>query len=86
MKQIQKKQYTIRNLEPKLDETLRAKSKNLGKSLNDVVLEALRKGAGLTDAPSLYHDLDSLSGCWKKDPEFEKSLQEQDQIDPHLWS
>ena len=83
---MQLKQYTIRNLEPKLDEVLRAKTKVTGHSLNEVVLEALRKGAGLGEKPIFYHDLDHLAGTLKDDPQFEETLQLQDAIDTDLWS
>lgn len=86
MKSTQKKQYTVRNLEPELDKALREQSQKTGKSLNEVVLETLKKGVGLSGATLLFHDLDFLSGSWQEDPEFEKILSLQDQIDPNLWS
>lgn len=86
MKSSHLKQYTIRNLPPQLDEALRKKARQSGLSLNEVALEALHRGSGLSKETVFYHDLDSLIGTWKEDPEFEKALEDQDQIDSHLWS
>lgn len=86
MKSSHAKQYTVRSLSPQLDRALRQKSRETGKSLNEVVLETLQKGVGLSDQPIEYHDLDALIGTWKEDPEFDAVLQAQDQVDPNLWS
>ncbi|MBI2346539.1 MAG: hypothetical protein HYV03_06620 [Deltaproteobacteria bacterium] len=86
MKSSQAKQYTVRSLSPQLDRALRQKSRETGKSLNEVVLETLEKGAGLGEQPIEYRDLDALIGTWKEDQEFDAALRAQDQIDPHLWS
>lgn len=85
MKSIQKKQYTIRNLTPQLDSRLRQKSRETRKSLNEVALDALRRGAGLADEPILHHDLDPFIGTWKEDAEFEAALRTQDQVDSKMW-
>lgn len=85
MKSTQKKQYTVRNLEPELDKALREQSQKTGKSLNEVVLETLKKGVGLGGVPFLFNDLDFLSGSWQPDPECEEAIQLQHQIDTNLW-
>lgn len=86
MKSSQKRQYTIRNISPQLDKELRKKISESGKSLNEAVLDTLKRGVGLTDQPIVHHDLDPLIGTWKEDPEFEEAIRQQDQIDPRLWS
>jgi len=86
MKSTQPKQYSIRNLTVPLDQRLRQKARESGKSLNEVVLETLHRGAGLAEETPIYHDLDDLIGKWREDPAFEEALQSQDQIDPKLWS
>ncbi len=86
MKSSHKKQYTIRNLPAQLDQKLRQKTREERKSLNEVVVEALKQGVGLSEQPCFFHDLDSLAGSWKEDSEFEASLEIQDQVDPKLWS
>lgn len=83
---MQPRQYTIRNLSRRLDETLRKKSRESGKSLNEIVLDVLHQGAGLGDQPLLHHDLDHLIGSWKEDPKFEEALRLQDQVDRKIWS
>ncbi len=86
MKSNQRIQYTIRNLTPQLDRTLRQKAREMRQSLNEVVLEAVSRGVGLKDQPVIHHDLDSLAGTWLEDPAFEEALRQQDQVDPKMWS
>jgi hypothetical protein len=78
-------QYTIRDIPRELDEALRHASKRFHKSLNQVTLEALLKGANLEGKPQKYHDLDTCCGSWMEDPEFDKSLKAQRQIDEDRW-
>ncbi|MBI4373322.1 MAG: hypothetical protein HY542_00440 [Deltaproteobacteria bacterium] len=85
MKSSHVRQYTIRNLSRQVDGLLRRKSEEEGKSLNEVVLEALERGVGLTEETVIYKDLDSLAGSWKEDPRFDEALKAQDQVDTKLW-
>lgn len=78
-------QYTLRQIPRELDAALRRKAKREGKSLNQVALEALTRGAGTEQAPLKFHDLDFAIGTWVDDPEFDKIIEEQDQIDPEMW-
>jgi len=32
-----------------------------------------------------YHDLDHFIGTWEEDPEFDRALEDQRQIDEELW-
>ena len=77
--------YTLRNVPLLLDEALRAKARGEGKSLNDVTLEALMAGVGLTGQPIKHRDLSDIAGSWVADPATEKALLEQRRIDPELW-
>ena len=45
-------QYTVRNVPSFLDRALRRMSRENGASLNDVLLEALARGAGLDAEPT----------------------------------
>jgi hypothetical protein len=54
-------QYTIRSVPPKVDSALRQQARKTGKSLNEVVLETLEKGAGVKP-DARYHDLDWFVG------------------------
>ena len=79
------KQYTIRAIPEDLDDSLRRNSVREGCSLNNYVIETLKKGAGLTDAPPVFHDLDFLSGTWIKDDVCERALEEFNRIDEDIW-
>lgn len=67
-------QYTIRSIPQKLDKTLRRRAKTSGKSLNEVVLESLAKGAGVDITTQTFHDLDWFVGAMKHDPDFDEAL------------
>lgn len=78
-------QYTIRNVPDVLDEALRRSAREQGKSLNEVAIEALTRGAGLGEHRCRQRDLSDIAGSWRKDPAFEASVAAQDTIDPDLW-
>ena len=79
-------QYTIRNIPKRIDQALRKRAKEQGKSLNDVAIEALAVATGVRPAKSVkYCDLSDFAGKWVEDPEFDKIMAEQDQIDPEMW-
>ena len=78
-------QYTIRNVPDLLDETLRRSAREQGKSLNEVAIEALVRGAGLSERRFRQRDLSDIAGSWRKDPAFEAALAAQDTIDAKLW-
>ena len=77
-------QYTIRNVPTLLDSALRRSAREQGKSLNEVVLEALARGAGLSDRWS-RRDLSDIAGTWRNDAAFNNALTAQDTIDEKLW-
>ena len=78
-------QYTIRNVPELVDAALRQSARQQGKSLNDVAIEALTRGAGLTETRSRQRDLSDIAGSWRKDAEFDRALAAQDTIDEELW-
>ena len=86
MRSMQKKQYTLRDIPTEVDRTLRQKARASGTSLNQCAIDALRRGAGLTENPVLYNDLDPLIGSWKEDPAFDEAIKLQDQVDLKIWS
>lgn len=61
------KQYTIRSVPPKLDETLRQRARQSGKSLNEVSIEALSRGVGISAESTTYDDLDWFIGSGSVD-------------------
>jgi hypothetical protein len=78
-------QYTIRNVPETLDAALRRAAQIEGKSLNEVAIEALARGAGLTaDAPK-QRDLSDVAGTWHEDPGFNRAIAAQDTIDEEMW-
>jgi len=78
-------QYTIRGIPPAVDVALRERARAAGKSLNDVAIEALAEGVGVTSAPRQRRNLDDIAGTWKADRAFYEAIADQDQIDEDLW-
>jgi plasmid stability protein len=78
-------QYTIRNVPDTLDEALRRVARERGKSLNDVAIEALARGAGITGEQRRQRDLGDIAGTWRKDPAFDSAVAAQDTIDEEMW-
>jgi hypothetical protein len=78
-------QYTIRNVPNTLDEALRRAARERGKSLNDVTIEALARGAGITGERHQQRNLDDIVGTWRKDPAFDGALAAQDTVDEEMW-
>jgi hypothetical protein len=78
-------QYTIRNVPEPVDAALRRMARQRGKSLNQVAVEALVRGAGLDEQRVRQRDLSNIAGTWRKDPAFEKAIASQDTVDPELW-
>jgi hypothetical protein len=69
-----------------VDAALRRKATEEGKSLNEVLRQALLKEAGLAGQERrTYDDLDHLAGTWVEDPEFDAAIAAQDVIDESLW-
>lgn len=78
-------QYTIRNVPDPLDAALRRKAREQGKSLNEVAVEALTRGAGLSEHRDRHRDLSDIAHTWQKDPAFDSALAAHDTIDEDLW-
>jgi len=62
-------QYTIRSIPSNVDTALRRRAQKTGKSLNEVAVEALAKGAGVTPNAS-FNDLDWFIGSKALDNKF----------------
>ena len=78
-------QYTIRNVPDYLDAALRSAAGEQRKSLNEVMLEALVRGAGVGNVPCRMRDVSDIVGTWVEDPVFDAALAEQDTIDESMW-
>jgi hypothetical protein len=79
-------QYTVRDVPPAVDSTLRRKARLDGKSLNGFLRDALIREAGLdSGADIVHHDLDDLAGRWEEDPDFDAAIEAQHAVDEDLW-
>ena len=78
-------QYTIRKVPRNVDDALRRRAKQTGKSLNQVLLESLRESAGVSEEAARYSDLDDLAGTWKNDKAFEEAIRSFEKIDQDDW-
>ena len=78
-------QYTVRNVPDAIDSALRERAGRERRSLNEIVIETLRRGLGVTDDTVQYSDLDDLAGMWQEDPVFDLAVAEQDRVDQDLW-
>lgn len=78
-------QYTIRNIPGALDAMLRDRARKEGKSLNEMVIDALARAMGFSKEPVRKRDLSGIAGTWIDDPEFDRAIEDQDQIDEDLW-
>jgi plasmid stability protein len=77
-------QYTIRNLPEALDAALREAARRQGRSLNEMAILALERGAGL-QGPTRRRDLADVAGTWQEDPAFDKAVAALDTIDESIW-
>ena len=77
-------QYTVRGVSRQLDSALKAEAKRLGKSVNQVALEAL---AGSVGQPLKRRSLREMPGAWSKAEAktFDKFLAGQRKVDDELW-
>ncbi len=77
-------QYTIRGIPREVDQALRKKAHQRRMSLNRLLVEELTNAVGASPA-RCYRSLKGIAGRWKEDPEFDRVLQAQRQIDWGLW-
>jgi hypothetical protein len=78
-------QYTIRKVPNSLDVALRRRAREQGKSLNDVAIEALARGAGVSGVRNRQRDLRDIAGTWRSDRAFDRAVAAQDTVDRELW-
>lgn len=78
-------QYTLRKVPGEVDKALRQKARKEGRSLNQIAIEALARGAGIDGEIVKNHDLDFAIGAWVDDPAFDMVIQDQRRIDADLW-
>lgn len=78
-------QYTLRNIPRSVDRALRERAKRERKSLNEVAIEALARGAGVDESGVKRRDLGDIAGTWRKDAAVDQALAEQRAIDEDIW-
>jgi hypothetical protein len=77
-------QYTIRNIPPELDRALKTRAKRLGRSVNQVALEAL---ANVVGRSVRRRNLRGMPGAWSRAEaaRFDRFLAENRTIEKELW-
>jgi plasmid stability protein len=78
-------QYTIRSVPKAVDDALRQRARENGKSLNETALEALRRGLDVEAQPVRHHDFDDLIGTWVEDPAYAEAREFHERIDEEMW-
>jgi hypothetical protein len=83
------KTITIRGIEPGLDRVIKSQAKQNNLSVNQWILQALKKITGMGKEPMFkkYSDLDALAGGWSKEEAktFRKNTQIFEKIDEDIW-
>ena len=84
------KSMTLRGLDSQLAAKLREEAKREGKSVNQTVLDALRKQFGLDKSrrfTEVHHDLDHLFRRWDEDEfmQIQQKIDSEQRIDSELW-
>ena len=84
------KNMTLRGLDLSLAEKLREAARQEGKSVNQFVLETLKKRLGLEKEKrftAVHHDMDHLFGKWSEQEfrEIQGKIDAQRTIDEDLW-
>jgi len=84
------KAFTIRGVEPEVAEKLKLMAEKKGKSINQIVLDFIKKNLGLEKEQThtrQYNDLNDLFGTWSGE-EFTRihdKINKSRQIDQELW-
>lgn len=83
------KTITIRGIDPGLDRVIKSQAKQNSMSVNQWVLQTLKKVTGIGKEPAFkkHHDLDALAGGWSKEEarSFQKNTEIFERIDGDAW-
>jgi len=83
------KSITIRRIGPGLDRVIKSRAKQKNQSVNQWLLETLKKVTGMGKEPVFkkHTDLDALAGGWSKEEAkaFQKNAQIFERIDEDVW-
>ena len=78
-------QYTIRGIEPEVDQLLRKAARDRHLSLNAYIVQELERIAEQPDKDGLYHDLDFAIGSMTDGAEVDEALADFAKIDEEMW-
>jgi hypothetical protein len=83
------KTITIRGIDPGLDRVIKSRAKENSLSVNQWILQTLRKVTGRGKDPVFkkHHDLDAPAGGWSREEvrAFQKNTQIFEKIDEDVW-
>lgn len=83
------KTITIRRIDPGLDRAIKSRAKQKNLSVNQWVLETLKKVTGMGKEPVFkkHTDLDALAGGWSNEEAktFQKNTRIFERIDEDVW-
>lgn len=82
---MSKIQYTIRNIPPAVDMVIRKRSRQLGKSFNQTVVDLLSLQTFGTTKPPVDDDFSWLYGKKTLDYSFDEAIGNLSQVDEKLW-
>ena len=74
-------QYTLRGIPEALDEAIRRRAREEGKSLNEVVIKVLSECLEVSGGKTPRRDLTDVVGSWKREAAVEAALRAQRRID-----
>jgi len=83
------KTISIRGIDTETDRVIKSRAQQDNLSVNQWILQALKKVAGTGREPRFkkYHDLDHLAGTWSREEtrEFCKTMSMFEKIDGEIW-
>lgn len=84
------KTLTVRGIDPLLSQKLKEIARQEGKSINQLVLDAIKQHFGLEKEKKftrIYHDLDHLFGSWSREEYdlVQGKIDRERGIDDELW-
>ena len=78
-------QFTIRNVPPRVRKLAKRLAKEQNKTLNQVLLESLERGLGISEKPIPVSNFSKYAGTWQEDPEFDAAMEAFERIDEEMW-
>ena len=73
----------LEHLPESLTKALEDRAQREGRSVQEIALDALRKGLEGSELPK--RDLSDIVGTWKDDPAFDQALKDFERVDAEIW-